>query len=464
MGLASGRAWIAALGLTVASSAAAAPLDAPEFTIRPQGALPVFTSGTVSITVGWRPVPHAAKYRFVISDGKNATELEVKDLRQVLDDLHPGKYDVTVTALESNGTPGTTSEPLHLSVIEIRAIPPGASESMAPQRGAYAVGTKFSVAEMHCELSNAPIDDLLVGAENEVRTIAAGLATLRCAGIPGYLEKQVVIAPISIQTTTPATKGVTTDITVTVASVAFLGERLDIEAIGDLTLGDAQRTDFGFDVPVQVAASASTAALSIQTGGFELGRAQLQLIDAPPPPPPPVRVPLDWRALDLGGHAGAFVPSDGRHAPTIGRPTDPADVVSGGPLVGLRLGFFPMKRVGLEGEATLIEAGRGDREGRSHVLASRAQLAVRALESGNLGLRVIAGTGAFTNLSETGTARVATQGEIHGGAAITIETSPNLWLRFQFVDAVTTARDGGYSHCLELQLGVVTRVGRRDSW
>ena len=145
-------------------------------------------------------------------------------------------------------------------------------------------------------------------------------------------------------------------------------------------------------------------------------------------------------------------------------PTDPADAVSGGPLVGLRLGFFPTRRVGLEGEVTLIEAGRGDREGTSHVLSSRAQIAVRALESGNLGLRVIAGTGAFTNLSETGTARIATQGEVHGGAAITIETSPNLWLRFQFVDAVTTARDDGYSHCLELQLGVVTRVGRRDSW
>ncbi|HUS29665.1 MAG TPA: hypothetical protein VMZ53_14225 [Kofleriaceae bacterium] len=460
-----GRAWFIAVGLTLASSAAAAPLEAPQFTIRPQGAMAAFTGETVSITIGWRPVAQAAKYRLAITDAKNqTTQIDVTGLRHELTDLAPGKYQVTVAALDASGMAGPTSELLYLSVIEMRAIPPGSSQSMPPQRGAYAVGTRFAVGGMHCEFSDAPIDDLLVGPENEVRMPIAGVARLRCAGIPGYLEKQVVIAPVAIQTVTPATRGVTTDVHVTVASVAFLGEQLDVEAIGDLTLGDAQRTDFGFEVPVHVAPTATSAALSIQTGDFELGRTSLQLIDAPPPPPPPVRKPLDWRALDLGGHAGAFVPSDGGHAPTIGMPTDPADVVSGGPLVGLRLGFFPTRRVGLEGEISLIEAGHGDREGTSHVVAGRAQLAVRAVESGNLGLRVIAGTGTFTNLSESGTARVATQGEIHAGGALTIETSPNLWLRFQFVDAVTTARDDGYSHCLELQLGVVTRVGRRDSW
>jgi hypothetical protein len=460
-----GRAWFVVLGMTLASSAAAAPLDAPQFTIRPNGALAAFTGQGVSTTIGWRPIPGAAKYRLELTDSQNLTmKLELTELRHTFDKLEAGKYQVTVTALDASGTPGATSEPLPLSVLEIRAIPPGAGQSMAPQRGAYAVGTRFSVAGMHCEFSDAPIDDLLVGAENETRMPIAGLATLRCAGIPGYLEKQVVIAPVSIQATTPATKGMTTTVHVTVASVAYLGEALDVEALGDLTLGDAQRTDFGFEVPVNVAPTATSAGLSIQTGDLELGRVSLQLIDAPPPPPPPVRVRLDWRALDLGGHAGAFVPSDGRHAPTIGMPTAPGDVISGGPLVGLRLGFFPTRRVGLEGEATLIEAGHGDREGSSHVLTGRVQLAVRALESGNLGIRVIAGTGTFTNLSETGTSRVATQGELHAGAALTIETSPNLWLRFQFVDAVTTAVDDGYSHCLELQLGVVTRVGRRDSW
>jgi hypothetical protein len=442
-----------------------APLEAPQFTIRPQGALPVLTGERVSITIGWRPILDAAKYRLTITDAKSETTIvELTELRHRLLDLAPGKYQVTITALEPSGTPGATSDPLPLTVVEVRAIPPGAGESMAPKRGAYAIGTRFSVAGMHCEFSDAPVDDLLVGPENEVRRPVAGLATLRCAGIAGYLEKQVVIAPVSIQATTSATKGQTTNVIVTVASVAHLGDSLDVEAIGDLTLGDAQRTDFGFEVPVHVARSATSAVLSIQTGDFELGRATLPLIDAPPPPPRPVRQRLDWRALDLGGHAGAFIPSDGRKAPTIGMPTDTADFVAGGPLVGLRMGFFPTRKVGVEGEATLIEAGHRDNEGNSHILASRIQLAVRALDRGNLGIRVIGGTGTLTNLTQSGTASAGTQGELHAGGALTIETSPNLWLRFQFVDVVTTARDDGYSHCLELQLGVVTRMGRHDSW
>ena len=471
-------ARLATILMTIASSAVAAPkpkapppppvkqqLAAPEFTIRPQGAQAGFTGETVSITVGWRPVIGAAKYRLsIIDDKQQSTGVETTDLRRDFAELHPGKYQFIVTALDASGTPGVPSDPLPVNVIEIHAIPPGAGESMAPQRGAYAVGTRFSVAGMHCEFSDAPIDDLLVGPENEIRMPVAGLATLRCAGVPGYLERRIVIAPVKIDVTTTATKGASSQVRVTVASVAFLGEHLTVQPIGDLSIGDAHRTDFGLEVPVHVAATATTAALSILTQDFELGRAKLSLIDAPAPPPPPPRPPYDWNAFDLGGHAGAFLPSDGRHAPTIGHPSDPADAMGAGPLVGVRLGFFPTKRVGLEGEATLIEAGHGEREGSSHVLAGRLQLAVRALEGGTLGLRLIGGIGTFSNLTQTGTAQPGTQGEVHGGVAITIETSPNLWLRFQIVDAVTTARDDGYSHSLELQLGVVTRVGRRDSW
>lgn len=472
------RTRLAAILMTLASSATAAPkrkapppppvkqlLEAPEFTIRPQGAQAGFTGETVNVTVGWRPVIGAAKYRLtIIADNQQSTDIETTELRHELSELHPGKYQFVVTALDASQTPGAPSDPLPVNVIEIHAIPPGAAESMAPQRGAYAVGTRFSVTGMHCEFSDAPIDDLLVGAENEIRMPVAGLATLRCAGIPGYLERRVVIAPVNVDVTTPATKGATSQVRVTIASVAYLGDHLTVQGIGDLSVGDTHRTDLGLEVPVHVAAGATTAALSVQTQDFELGRAKLSLIDAPLPPPPPPRPPYEWNAFDLGGHAGAFVPSDGRHAPTIGHPSDPADAMGAGPLVGVRLGFFPTRRVGLEGETTLIEAGHGEREGASHLLAGRLQLAVRALEGGALGLRLIGGIGTFTNLTQTGTAQPGTQGEVHGGAAFTIETSPNLWLRFQIVDAVTSARDDGYSHNLELELGVVTRVGRRDSW
>lgn len=433
--------------------AAAGPLDAPQLTIKPQGALAAFTGESVDVLVGWRPVPDAVRYRVTLGDATT----ETTDLRFARKALPIGKYQLTVVAVDNAGNASAPSEPLPLNVLEIRALPPGAGESMGPARGAYAVGTRFSVAGMHCEFSDAPIDDLLVGPENETRMPVAGLATLRCAGIPGYLERQVVVAPITVAASGHAIRGGTSTVSVTVASVAFLGPQLQVTGGGDITVGDVVRTPFGFEVPVSASAIAKTATLTVQSGNFALGRVDVELRDAPARPPPvaPEYVRLDWRAFDLGGHAGAFVPPD-RSSP-VGQPMTDADAITASPLVGLRLGFFPTRRVGLEGELSLIEASRDEDAAALHVFASRASLAVRPLESSRVGLRFLVGGGALI-------AGAGTETAAHAGAALTVESSPNLWLRFQILDVVTASRDDGYAHCWEMQLGVVTRIGRRDSW
>jgi hypothetical protein len=441
---------VIAILCAAAAPAAARTLDAPQLTIKPQGALAAFTGESVDVLVGWRPVPGAAGYRVTIGD----TTTETKELRFERKGLPIGKYTLTVVAVDREGTASPPSEPLPLNVLEIRAIPPGATASMPPQRNAYAIGTRFSVAGMHCELSDAPIDDLLVGPENEIRMPIAGLATLRCAGVPGYLERQVVIAPITVATRSHAIRGVASTIDITLASVAFLGPDLTIEPRGDITVGDVKRTRSGFSVPVTAHEQGS---LSIQSGDFELGRVDIAVDAPPPPPPPPAYEPIDWRAFDLGGQAGAFYPPKGPRASTIGHPETDAKAIAAGPLVGLRFGFFPIPRIGLEAEASLIEAGLADESGSRHLLASRGTLAVRAIETSRVGVRMLVGAGAVT-------ASNATETEGHLGAALTIETSPNLWLRFQFLDVVTTARDDGYAHCLELQLGLFTRIGRHDRW
>jgi hypothetical protein len=433
-----------------AAPAGARTLDAPQLTIKPQGALAAFTSETVDVLVGWRPVAGAASYRVTIGDATT----ETKDLRFERKGLPIGKYSLTVVAVDRDGNASPPSESLPLNVIEIRAVPPGATVSMPPQRNAYAIGTRFSVAGMHCELSDAPVDDLLVGPENEIRIPVAGLATLRCAGIPGYLERQVVIAPVTVATTSHAIRGVASPIDITLASVAYLGPDLRVDSRDDIALGEAQRTPSGFRVPVTARGPAS---LSIKSGDFELGRVEVAVDTASAPPPPPPYEPIDWRALDLGGHAGAFFPPKGPRASTIGHPETDDKTVGPGPLVGLRVGFFPIPRVGLEGEFSLIEAGLADESGSRHLFATRGSLAVRAIETSRVGVRMLVGAGAVTASS-------ATEMAGHLGAALTIETSPNLWLRFQFLDVVTTARDNGYAHCLELQLGLMTRIGRRDRW
>jgi hypothetical protein len=199
------------------------------------------------------------------------------------------------------------------------------------------------------------------------------------------------------------------------------------------------------------------ASLRIKSGDFELGRVDIAVDTPPPPPSPPAYEPIDWRAFDLGGQAGAFFPPNGPSASTIGHPATDDKAIGSGPLVGLRLGFFPIPRFGLEAEVSIIEAGLVDESGSRHLLASRGSLAVRAIDTSRVGVRMLVGAGAVT-------ASNATEAAGHLGAALTIETSPNLWLRFQFLDVVTAARDDGYAHCLELQLGLVTRIGRGDRW
>lgn len=461
------------LGCALTASAVAQPpgtLEAPVFTIHPQGALPTFAGDTVDVVVGWRPVVDAIAYRVTLTDASgHAITLDTNELRFEKKQLAPGNYQLTIAAIDRTGAAGAASEVLPINVIEVRAVPPGGDRPAPPTRGAYAVGTTFSVAGMHCEFGDAPIDDLLVGPENEARMPMAGVAVLRCAGLPGYLEKQVVIAPVRVTTqSSRVVRGHTTTINVTLASVASLGERLDVEAIGDITLGEAHRTQFGLEVPVTAPVDAKAATLSVQSAGFEIGRVALELVDGPAPlaaPPPPPLPPIELSAFDIGGFVGLFSPPTGETTgTTLGHPSRREDIITGGPQIGLRLGFFPVSRVGLTGEVALIAGGYVDEANISQILGARGGLEVRAVERGSLGLRLFAGAGALRTLKTRETSSPATDTQVHAGAAVTIETSPNLWLRIQFSDVVTTARDNGYAHCLELQLSVMTRLGRRDSF
>ena len=453
----------------LAGTAAAQPrklLDAPVLTIRPQAALSAFTGDGADVVVGWRPVGEAARYRVTLTNAEGASlDLETTDLRIEKKALAVGRYQLTVTAIDQSGVEGAISDALPITVLEVRAVPPGASQSTPPTRGAYAVGTRLSVAGMHCELGNAPIDDLLVGPENELRLTQAGVANVRCAGIPGFLEKQVVIAPVSIAAqATRVARGGSGTVHVTLASVAALGDKLEVQAIGDVFAGEIKRTSFGLDIAVTAGPEAQSGALVIKSGDFELGRVDLALYDAPPPPPPPYVAP-NYYAFDLGGQLGVFVPpTDDGGATNLGGPSNPDDIITAGPLFGVRLGFFPARRVGIEAEAALAAGGYKNESGISQMLTSRAGLAVRAIESGRLGLRLVGGAGAWTTLRERNTSRRTTEGFVHAGVAVTVETTPNLWLRIQICDLVTAARDDGYAHVPEIQLGIVARFGRRDSF
>jgi hypothetical protein len=273
-----------------------------------------------------------------------------------------------------------------------------------------------------------------------------------------------VIAPIIVDgPKRPVVRGTATRIHVTVASVAAIGERLEVSPIGDLELTAQDRTAHGFDLTVTVRPGSPEAGLAIVAGAVELGRIALATVDAPPPPTAVAAPDPDWFALELGGHAGMLIPPDlGAASTWIGRPDRPGDAISNAPLVGGRIGFFPIARVGVEVEAGIATPSYAGQPGVAALVLTRGQLAVRAVEDGRYGLRLVAGADLLALLTAQGSSHRDAAGAMHFGAAFTVETRRNLWLRIQALDLVTTARNAGYAHCFELQVGVVTRVGRRD--
>jgi hypothetical protein len=392
------------------------------------------------VRLAWPAAPNVARYRARWIQAGALVDVELPGTATAFERevSAAGRHQLAVVAIDAAGRESPPVE-LAIEVVEVAAIAPGDDEPRSPGAPAFAIGARFRSPGLACRLGDGP-----AGAEATART--AGAATLRCGGEAGQprVEVPVVIAPVIVDgPERPIPRGAATTVHVTVASVAPLGARLDVEAAGELDLGAVRRTAHGLDVAVTPRAGARTAALVVRGRGTVLGRVELALADAAPPAPPaPGRL-----ALELGAHLGAFVPPGGGSPAVFGAP---GEALTTGPLLGARLGLFPTRRVGLEGELAL---GAPDYAGggRELLLAARAHLAARLLDGGRYGLQLVGGAGVLD-----------TAGAVHYGGAFTVETRRNLWLRFQALHAITTAHDAGYAHCLELQLGVVTRLGRRD--
>lgn len=300
----------------------------------------------------------------------------------------------------------------------------------------------------------------------EAVAFAAGATTLTCGGETGQprVEVPLVIAPVLVDgPTRPIAREVPTRVHITVASVAPLGAQLHVSAVGDLTLQEAARAAGGIDARVTARAGARTAALVIRAGAVELGQVDLALVDRPRTEEPQQ---VQWLALDLGGQLGALMlPSSGTTATAIGTPSDPADTLTSGPMLGGRIGLFPIAHAGIETEVALALPSFRGHSGVAWLGLARAQIAARILDEGRYGLRLIGGGGIFGVLAGEETSKRSIAGEAHYGAAFTIEARTDLWVRLQALDVIATAKDAGYAHCLEIQLGFVTRLGRRDrSW
>jgi len=453
------RACVLAVVVLASRPAAALPPDAPRL-VTTSRTFVAFAGEAAPVKVSWSPVSGAARYRARWTSGARVYDRELTDTVFERPELMPGQHVLTVTAIDANGVESAPSDVL-IDVVRVEATAPGArSTTGMPASGAFAVGATFSSPGLTCQLGAG------TAGANVVATVA-GAFPLRCGGGPGQptVEVPVVVAPVIVAgDLAPIARETETRLHLTIASVGAVGDQLEIAAVGDLDLGTALRVPGGLEIPVTPSATAVGAGLVVRANGVELGRVAIDLVDAPAPyePPPPE---ADWFALDLGAQIGAFLPPDvGGAANAIGQPLDPDDTLTGGPVAGLRIGLFPTRRVGVELETGIVTSSYTGRLGVVPLLINRGSIAARLVEDGRFGLRGLLGGDVFTTLAKGGTSRVGTVGGLHYGAAFTIETRPGVSVRLEALHVITIAQDAGYAHCLELQIGVVARLGRRDRW
>ena len=443
--------------LLAAASAAAAPSPpAPPVIAAGSRTFVAFAGHPATVRITWAPVPGAARYRVRWPDAAHTLDLMLTTPALERTEWRAGQHRVAIYAIDEQGLESPPVE-LSVEVIAIAATRAASEEPEWSDSTAFAVGARFSSPGLRCRIGGG------VPADEVVATLP-GATAIRCGGEAGQpsAEIPVVITPVIVSAqTAPLRRGTPTKIHVSVASTASLGDRLEVEAIGDLALGDIKRTRGGIDVVITAGDGDEEAGLIVRASSVELGRLRLMAVD----PPPTVLAPAtsDWFALDIGGYIGAITaPQFGDDALLLGEPLDPNDSLASGPLAGLRLGIFPTRRVGLElGVATPSYV---DRLGVAALLITRGQIAARIAEEGRFGLRALVGGGLLALLSANGTSRPGTVGSVHYGGAFSVETRRNVSVRFQALHLISVARDAGYAHCVEVTIGVVTRLGRRDRW
>jgi hypothetical protein len=439
-----------------------------------------FGGAPAAVRLAWAAAQNVARYRARWTDAGAAIDVELPGTATAFEreERTPGMHQLSVVAIDAEGRESAPVE-IAVEVVTVTAFAPGAREPTRPvfsdddddgKRGtnAFAVGARFLSPGLTCQLNDGPR-----GAE--VTASSAGMFTLRCGGDPGQprVDVPLVIAPVLVHSEVrQLVAGRTSRVHVTLASVAPIGPEIEIEAFGEVELGEPERTSGGLDVPVTARA---TGGLILRAGAFELGRVALPVVTAAAAAGSVRTIRTithsrgtdepAWGAFDVGGYVGIFVPPTiGLGANAIGVPRRPDDVVGTAPILAVHAGWFPTRRAGLEAELGLGTPGYVNSEGISAIAVGRIQLAARAIEDRSYGLRVIAGADVISTLTERSTSRRDATGGVHAGLAFSVETRAQLWLRVQGLDVIVPARDGGYAHCAELSIGVVTRLGRQDRW
>ncbi|MCX4246659.1 FecR domain-containing protein [Paraliomyxa miuraensis] len=438
----------------------------------------------------WGAIAGAASYRVEVAlrpDGREllaAQTVPASVQRFEVRGLPPGDYYVSVAAVDDDAFESAPSERLRLSLVSVGLRAPGNAplpeaagedaDVQAPPR--VLRGTRLDVPrELRCrvdggEPSRAPVLD-------EVGTSLIDCLTPSDQPVPGFAVTVVDVKVAAVAQAQVATRGQTTFAAFSIDADAPLPQRLWVEApegvlVGVPTPKDPTPAEGTRQWQVRVHADqgaprAATLRIMADASGEPVALGELTLtVDDPPPTAPIVTSAEPARPerhmIEGGVYGGVLMPSSRHNLFQIKFAEDiewqPLARVA--PSLGLRLGYYPIRWVGVELEEGLAPTRTRTTDDRVTLFTVRAhalaQMPWRITPTVHVGGGVV-GSAASSVLG----------GEVDAapyfGAGLKFYATRWAVARLDVRDVITEARGDGAAHSPEVTLGLSVVLGRRSA-
>ncbi len=444
--------------------------------------IPDGASGTM--TGAWDSVPKAETYRvevgrmaqggFTMSSvqiPKSATAFEVHG-------LPPGEYFATVAAIDDDAFEGPPSRLYESNVVttpilaptgDAVAVPPAeAGKPMAPVR--VLPGTRVEVPEgLTCGLGTATMGPTVIAS-------GAGVQALRCQDAGGkavggfsveVIEIKVSSAGDSPSDAFAVRRGVSSTLDLALSSQEELPAELAIRAPDGFDVSAMRKRDDGrweIDVSTgETARSPSTFGIIIAGTDVQLAEFPVTILEAgePEPDAPPPEKQRDLHMFEAGVYGGFIAMSTNHELLTTESPlANDRAIARVSPDVGLRLGYYPVRQVGIELEGGLAPTRL--REG-SDVLLFEGRASLIAQMPGRVTPYLLLGGGVTGLTSDPSVLGDDTDASFHWGGGVKFFATKNLAVRLGLRDVVLKrSQNAGSAHSPQLLLGI-SGVLRRTS-
>ena len=451
----------------------------------------VAASGSGTIRGAWTPSDKANEYRVEISNQPDGRELVAKQIAPAtttnfeVQQLPPGDYYVSIAAIDDDSFESPPSAPVKVSLVSVPLLTPGSAPLPEPEESDTATptgpsqvprGTRLDVPRgLECrvddgELSRAPM-------LREVGEHTVTCMTEDGVVVPGFSVVVVDYKVAAAAEASTAVRGRTALATFSLDATVPLPRRLWIEAPEGFLVA-APVKGIGVDEgtwSVRVHADADApneASLTVMAdaGGekVQLGEVPLSVVDPKDAKPEtvveaaPKPEGRELHIVETGVLGGAIFPASDHDLfqERFARSLAYESLNVGAPTFGFRLGYYPIRWVGLELENSLGPTRTRDTGEDSLLFAVRGQLV------GQLPWRITptlhVGGGA---LGVNGGAALGRDidGGFHFGGGVKFYITRWAMLRLDARDTMTESFGGGLTHSPEVTLGFSAVLGRRSA-